>query len=237
MLCANCGAESSADNHFCGKCGFALSHEDGEAAAPRYRSRHVMLRREMAILAAALILIASTVFGVWYGMFYQRSPEMVVRRFVDADLQRQFARQNQYLVDRWDSRAALSAFQAIRQQTGSSPFQNCQITGCSQSGNTAYVNVVVSFTLPSVPGVNTPLNAAAPPGPTSVPFAFVLLSDHGDWKIDGSQTLVNASGALAAVGYTQIAPLMNGIPNVTLPTSGIRVPGVPPPTPPSSTTL
>jgi hypothetical protein len=224
MACAHCGAESPAGNHFCGKCGHALAEPDS-GPSPRYASRSVILRREIAILSAALFVLAGTVFGVWYALFYQRSPEMVVRRFVDADLNNQFSRQNQYLVDRWDSRVVLSVFQALRRQTGGSPFRDYRITGSSQSGNTAYVNVVLTFTPPSVPGVNTPLNAAAPPGPTSVPFSFILLSDHGEWKIDGSQTLANAAGALAAVGYTQIAPLLKGIPNITLPNTGVPLPG------------
>lgn len=235
MVCEHCGAESSAGNHFCGKCGYALADSDSGGSLPRHAPRAVILRREIAILSAALLILAGTVFGVWYAMFYQRSPEMVVRRFVDADLNNQLSRQNQYLVDRWDSRMVLSAFQALRRQTGSSPFRDCRITGATQSGNTAYVNVVLTFTLPSVPGVNTPLNASAPPGPTSVPFAFVLLSDHGEWKIDGSQTIANAAGALAAVGYTQIAPLLKGVPNITLPNTGVPVPAVPPPAPGDTT--
>lgn len=240
MLCSQCGAEGAAGNLFCGKCGGALDAERTvpvDPAGPSYRPRHEIVRREATILAAALLLIACVTFGVWYGLFYQRSPEMVVRRFIDADLQSQFARQNEYLIDRWDSRMVLSAFQAVRQHTGASPFKDYRITGTSQSGNTAYVNVELRFNLPSVPGVNTPLNAPAPPGPTFVPFSFVLTSEQGGWKIDGSQTLANASGALAAVGYTQIAPLLNGVPNITIPNLGLPG-GVPlpmsPPTPSSS---
>ena len=242
MLCAYCGAECPSGNLYCGKCGRSLDLGESDSA-PRYRPRQIVLRHEATILAAALLLIAATAFGIWYALFYMRSPEMVVRRFIDADLQNRFAAQNQYLVDRWDSRMVLSGFQAIRQHTGSSPFKDCQITGASQSGNTAYVNVVLKFTLPTVPGVNAPLVApplpptpAAPPGPTLVPFAFVLSTENGQWKIDGSQTLANATGAFAAVGYTQFAPLLNGVPNLTLPNlgvpGGIPVPAAPPASPP-----
>ncbi len=222
MICAGCGAENPSNNLFCGKCGDALSTPELE---PRYSPRSVTLRRELTILALGLLLMTGAAFGAWYGMFYQRSPAMVVRRFIDADLQDQFSRQPQYLVDRWDSRMVLSAFQVIRQKTGSSPFKSCRIMGYSESGSTAYVNVQLSFTLPAVPGVNTPLNAAAPAVATNVPIAFVLTSQNGEWKIDGSQTLANAAGALAAVGYTQLAPLMNGVPNIKLP--GFSLPGAP----------
>lgn len=240
MVCAHCGAEISADNQFCGKCGSTLCEPE---TATGYPSRPSTIRREVAILTTALLLIAATALGVWYGLFYQRSPEMVVQRFVDADLQNQFARQNQYLIDRWDSRMVLSAFQTVRRHTGGSPFQNCRITGSTQDGNTAYVNVDLKFATPSVPGVNTPLNAAAQAGPTTVSFSFVLSSEKGEWKIDGSQTLANATGAFAAAGYMQIAPLLNGVPNITLP--NFPIPGSPPnnaspltqPAPPSITPL
>jgi hypothetical protein len=220
MVCSHCGAESAADNQYCGKCGSTLGNAD---PTPRYPTRPSTIRREAAILGTALLLITATGLGIWYGLYYQRSPEMVVQRFVDADVQNQFARQNQYLIDRWDSKMVLSAFQTVRQHTGGSPFRDCRITGSTLSGNTAYVNVEVKIAIPSVPGVNTPLNAPAPPGPTTVPFAFVLSSEKGEWRIDGSQTLANATGAFAAAGYIQFAPLLNGMPNIKLPT--LSMPG------------
>jgi len=236
MVCAHCGSECPAEHLYCGKCGRSIDGGDTGGAATTYRPRSVALRREATIVALALVLIAASAFGAWYGLFYQRSPEMVVQRFVDADLQDKFALQNQYLVDRLDSRVVLSAFQAIRQHTGSSPFKDYRIVGTSASGNTAYVNVELRFSLPVVPGVNAPPALPAPavgtPGSTVVPFAFVLTVEKGEWKIDGSQTLANAAGALAAVGYTQLAPLINGVPTITIPNLG--PPGGAPPAPPRS---
>src|SRR5579871_2094998 len=120
MICANCGTENPADNLYCGRCSYRLS--ENAAAVRRYPSRASTLRREFAILGGGLTVLLLAAFWAWYALGYARSPIMIVRRFVDADVSGQYSRQPPLIVNRWDAQMVLSGFQAIRRQVGRSPF-------------------------------------------------------------------------------------------------------------------
>ena len=115
MTCSRCGAESGSSDAFCRECG-APQPASGDSV-PTYRSRASLLRRELAILSAGLVLLLGAAFGIWYGLFYQSSPAMVVRRFMDADRDARYADEQTYVLNRWDSQAVFSAFQAARKAT------------------------------------------------------------------------------------------------------------------------
>jgi len=234
MICANCGSENPADNLYCGQCSYRLTAT--AAGAPHYPSRASMLRREFAILGVGLAVLLAAAFGVWYGLYYAKSPVMVVRRFVDADLNGQFSQQQPLIVNRWDAQMSLSAFQAIRRQIGRSPFQGYQVAGWSINGQTAYVTVSIPFRMPTLPGLGiampggtatpAPVAPGAPPT-TTLPIGFALTFENGEWRIDASQTFANAIGTLAAVGYAQIAPNLSNLPNLNLP--NLNLPNLIPP--------
>src|SRR5205814_7842112 len=117
---ARCGTDLDAADRFCPRCGSAL--DPASSGTPTYLSRASLLRCEMAILFVGLVLLFCAVFGVWYALFYRGSPATVVRGFMDADRDARYADEQSYVLNRWDSQAVFSAFQAARTQVGRTPF-------------------------------------------------------------------------------------------------------------------
>jgi hypothetical protein len=232
MICPHCKVENPHGDSYCGKCGHGLTEE--VARLPRYTDRRLLVRRELAILLGGIFLIIVAACGAWYVVGYQRSPAMVVRKFIDADIAGQFAQQQQYVANSWDSRAALSLYQQIRQQAGASPFKNSVIKDVSvDRGQTAFINVEITVTPPKLPVM--PGGFAPPPAlttPTVFPFTFVMQRENGEWKIDSTQTLVSAAMAVAFTATQKLGPnfafpnmkLPPGFPNLAPAPNGIVIP-------------
>jgi len=208
MVCPQCRAENPADSAFCGACGRALAER---APSPHYLDRVALLRRELVILAFGVVLLLAAAFGAWYALFYQRSPAMIVRGFIEADRAGDFALEQQYVSNQWDSRVVLGILQAFRKQTGVSPFQSYRILDSSVSGQTAIVSVEITVTLPNragtgpltTPGVNPPAT-----GQNVLPITFTLLRENNEWRIDAAQTAMSVTGVLMALGYQQLGPYL-----------------------------
>lgn len=260
MNCGQCGAENPSDHRYCGQCSHLL---DDDAPVPRYRDRTSLLRREFVLIGAGMTVLLAAAFFAWYLFYFQNSPEMVVRHFMDADRKNQFAGQQQYVSNRWDAQMMLTAFQTIRKQAGTSPFASYRIVDASSSGKTAYVHVNLLFdpiVMPAAPLLAPFRNPAAPPRPVpppatpngkvTVPVVFTLNYEDNTWKIDSSQTLATVLANLAALGYKQFGPnLLNGgippglqnlpgltLPNLTAPNftlPNITIPTVPQTAPPT----
>jgi hypothetical protein len=193
MLCPECRTENPDDRAACAECGSALTASPSPTHQP---SNAVLVRREIGVIVVGLTAIALSLFGAWYVLVRYRSPETIVRRFIDADIQGRFAEQNRYVVEGWSSTLTLSVFQEIRKQLGRSPFENSRIAGSSVHGSTADVEVEVPA--PSLGG--RPAQPATPVGNT-VDITFSLERRGDEWRIQPEQTAASAAAAYAALGW------------------------------------
>lgn len=212
MVCPECQSESPASSAYCGRCGRALGEE--ATAIPRYPDRAALLRREIVIMAVGILLLFGAAFGVWYALVYQRSPMVVVQRFIEADRAGDFALEQQFVSQQWDSQLVLGMLQAFRKQTGKSPFQNYRILGASVSGQSASVSVEITAHVPNLTGsgpASLPGPNPSPSGPTVLPITFTLRVEDGQWKIDAAQTALSVAGALVAMGYQQFGTSLPGL--------------------------
>jgi hypothetical protein len=245
MVCPQCRADNSGANSYCGSCGATLAHSaqglplsgggrqpistpERLNDSPRYERRESILRREITILAAGLAFVAASPFGAWYLFFYQRSPAMIVQKFVEADRAGNLTAERQYVSSTWDSRMILSGLQTFRQQAGSSPFDKYRIADVSVNGDSATVDVEVTITAPAAMRPIVPPAAGAPAARNNtVTVGFALIREKGEWKIDPAQTLAGLSGVLLAQSFQQLAPTL-GLPQQPQPNG----PVIPPPTAP-----
>lgn len=221
MTCPTCQAQNPPENAYCGQCGAALAAHD--SSVPIYRSRSHSVRRETIIILIGVLAIFTALAGTYYLYFVPRSPQFIVRQFIEADLAGKMADQSKYVSTRWDSRLFLSTFQTIRQASGSSPFKNYSIPDSSERNDTA--TVAVRIPIPA-PLVAKPGPAKLPPGAfnNSVDVLFHLVRENNEWRIDPTQTAASLAGILIALGINQ-APG-----NVLIPFPGtgpIPFPGTP----------
>lgn len=222
MLCPSCASENPASNGYCGKCGTVLN--DAAVVVPHYGERKGLVRREIAVVAGGVcaLLVAGGV--AWYLLVATRSPTHVVRSFIEADRAGQFTREQEYVANTWDNQMALSLFQSLRKQSGSSPFQNYHILPGGSDKDPAHVNVEITVPPPSVP-LLAPLTAPpaanqnVPVNNVKMTVTFVLTRQNDEWKIDSSQTLASVAAALAAQGMQQFQmnPPNFNLPNFNLP--------------------
>lgn len=225
MECPSCNAANPVWNRFCGACGGPLPEDEG---IPEYPTRHTSVRREIAVVSAGFLLICFAVGLAWYLFFQRGSPASIVRAFIEADRNSDYATEQQYVLSRWDSRIVLSALQTFRQQTGFSPFKQYRVLNTSFNGDTAVVNVEVTFR-PA---------ASASPGVIPVPAStqtvpFVLVRQNRDWWIDATQTAAGLAGIWIANGIQQVLPNglapPGGVPPIG-PNGPMAVPSPPPAT-------
>ncbi len=229
MLCPTCRSENPAANGYCGSCGTVLN--DASAVVPKYNDRKGLVKREIALVlgVCSALVIAGSV--VWYLLYATRTPAHVVRSFIEADRAGLLPREQQYVAGEWDSQAALSFFQTLRRQSGSSPFQNYHILPGGTDKEPAYVNVELTVPPPSIPLLNPatppPANQTVPVNNVKVVVTFVLKRQNDEWKIDGSQTLMSVASTLAAQGLQQFQANPLTLPNLKLP-PGFPNLGLPP---------
>lgn len=217
-LCPSCEAENASTNAYCGQCGTIL--DDARAVVPRYADSKRLVRREVVILFAGVFAVLTALWTAWFFLVSTRSPAHVVRSFIEADRAGQYAQEQELISDAWDARMALSLFQGIRQQAGSSPFQNYRILDTSGSqGDTAFVTV--ELTLPATAGIQPPPLVQPPAkgaaGKQKLLVTFVLTRRGDTWKIDSSQTLSGVLSALAAQGLQQFQWNVPNLPGMTVP--------------------
>src|SRR2546428_13972472 len=112
MQCEICQAVNPSGNAFCGKCGAALSSP--AVPIPVYPSRASNVVREMTLIAAGVLAILAAVYGAWYFTYAQRSPDSVVRRFIEADRSGDMAAERENVSSRLGFHVILSAPPAIR---------------------------------------------------------------------------------------------------------------------------
>jgi len=202
---------------------------------PQYGTRDSLFKRELAIIAAGILLVLGAVYLTWMLVFRQNEPDVVVRKFVEADRAGRYAEQNALVANAWDASMILSTVQTFRQQSGISPFERYRIADSSVSGNNAQVNVEV--TLNPAPVSAFPA-AVQLPQTLLVPFHLVRQGDG--WKIDPTRTLAGLTGVLMAIGFQQLIPNLQNLlppglsPSLTPPPAA-TVPPTPNPPPPSST--
>ena len=226
MQCESCQAVNPSGNAFCGKCGAALS--DSSGAVPVYPTRASNVGREMTLIAAGILAILVAVYGAWYFMYAQRSPDSVVRRFIEADRSGDMAAERKYVSSRFDSHVILSALQAVRTQIGVSPFNQYRILRSSITGETAFVYVELTFprTTPFIPNITTPAAPNPAVGPIVQQLPIYLIREDGEWKIDSTQTVAGITAIFVALGVQQMAP------NFTPPAGFPGFPGAATPTAP-----
>jgi hypothetical protein len=223
MLCPSCAAENPSGNAYCGKCGTTLN--EAAAFVPRYSDHKRLVRRELAVLFFGVCALLGVSWLVWYLLVSTRSPANVVRAFIESDRSGQLTRQQEMVSNTWDSRAALTLFQAIRQQSGSSPFQDYRIIRTNEGrSNQAFVDVEVTVPPPSIalvtPAPATSGGNSVVPNKIKITVTFVLGRQGDEWKIDSAQTLASVISALAANGFQQFranSPNFPNIPNLPLP--------------------
>jgi hypothetical protein len=162
---------------------------------------------------SGIAFILAAVAGAYFLFLVPRSPAYAVQKFMEADQAGNFTEQNRYVSTRWDSHLLLSAFQAIRQQSGASPFQKSRIVNTYQRNDIAVVSV--ELTLPNPPPV--PANPApAIPANNKVVVSFQLVREGNDWLIDPAQTMAGLAGVLVGMGINQspigtLFPLPGGL--------------------------
>src|SRR5437867_11285585 len=93
-----------------------------ETQWPVYERRESILRREIIVLFAGIALVLAASAAAWYFLYAVRSPIVVVKRFIEADIVGNYSAQQQCVSSRWDSRFILSALQTFRKGAGASPF-------------------------------------------------------------------------------------------------------------------
>jgi hypothetical protein len=246
MVCPSCATENAVANAYCASCGTSLGDASSAAAVPRYGSQQGLVKREIAIVIGGLTAVLFAAWLAWYLLVTTRSPTSVVRAFIESDRAGQYSRQQELIASSWDSRMALNFFQALRQQSGSSPFQNYRIVRTSESrSSNAFVDVELTLGQPAIPFLTPPKGAASgQPATHKIMVTFVLSRQGDDWKIDSSQTLATVVSAIMAQGFQNIQanppsfqnlPIPPGWPNFGIPplTPGLPAPGASPP--PAST--
>jgi hypothetical protein len=235
--CPSCAAENPTSNTYCGRCGDQLS--GGEPSVPHYASSRSLVKREIVIVAAGITAVLAAAWCAWYLMVAARSPSAVVSEFMELDRKGRYAQQENLVASSWDNRMALSLFQQMRQQSGSSPFQNSRIVRASETrSQNAFVDVELSLTPPSLPFLGS-LQKQSPGQPSTMKMnvTFVLVREGDGWKIESSQTLASVIAALMARGFQQFS-MPPGTPNIMLPpgwpTLGFPPPSTSPSIPPST---
>src|SRR5689334_16109373 len=104
MTCGNCQHENAGGYTFCGHCGAALT----DISVPSYPDRSRAVRREIGIVLAGIALVLAAAVGSFV-LFYQiGSPDVVVRKFIEADLRADYAAESLYVSSGLDSRVILS---------------------------------------------------------------------------------------------------------------------------------
>jgi len=192
---------------------------------------------------AGIVLILAAALGSYLVFYQSRSPETVVRKFIEADQKGDFASESLYVSSGLDSRMILSLMQTVRTQSGTSPFQNYKILRSSIQNDRATVHVQITFNPPPATPIAAP--RTPPAGVTTYDVMFFLTRQSGDWRIEPTETVAGLTGVLLAAGLQQspLNLLFNGnlgagtfplpLPNGTTP----GFPGIPaPPTsvPPSN---
>ncbi len=242
MICGSCLTENPGDNTFCGQCGAQLS----DVPVPRYPDGTRIVRREIGIVVAGVMLVVAAAFGSFMVFYQTRSPETIVRKFIEADQKGDYSSESLYVTSGLDSRLILSLMQAVRSQAGTSPFQKYKIIGSNVRNDRATVHVKITVnTPPPAPAVVAPIAPA--PAATTYDVLFFLTRESGDWRIDPTETAAGLSGVLLAAGLQQspLNLLLNGnpgagmfpfpIPNGPVPMPNGPLPGLP--TPPPSAPL
>lgn len=209
MDCPVCGEAAPARNTFCGRCGAALS---GGADTPPASTSRPSWRREAALAAGFVALLAAAASVTWYLLACRQSPEAVVRAFVEADRQGRFADQRELVRDTADARMVLALFQEYRRQAGRSPFERSRIVGRSRGRETALIDVEVA--------------APARPGPSGAPavITFTVVREGSRWAIDPTPTLASAAGGLIAAGMRSLGPAGLAFPFPGAPAPGLAAP-------------
>jgi hypothetical protein len=233
MNCGLCLAENQGNNAFCGQCGAPLADD----SVPRYPDQKKAARREIGIVIVGVVFVLAAAMGSYLAFYQTRSPETIVRKFIEADQKGDFAGESLYVSSGLDSRLIMSLVQGVRAQTGTSPFQQYKIIGSSVNNDRASVHVQITVNPPPAP---PSVAAPVPPVPTKYDIYFFLIRENSDWKIDPAETAAGLTGVLLAAGLQQspLNLLFNGNPgagtfpfpwpNGTMP----NVPGLPT-TPPS----
>ncbi len=201
---------------------------------PQYTARDSLVRRELAIIAAGILLVLGAVYLTWLLVFRQNEPDVVVRKFVEADRAGRYAEQNALVANAWDATMILNTVQTFRKQTGLSPFERYRIADSSVSGNSAQVNVEVTLNPAPMPAFPT-----APQLPQTLVVQFHLVRQGDGWKIDPTRTLAGLTGVLMAIGFQQLIPNLQNLlpPNLNPTPTQPPVATIPPaqnPPPPSS---
>jgi len=180
-----------------------------DGPVPRHTSTATLVRREVVVLLAGLCAIMVAVFGVWYVLAKLRSPEAVVRRFIDADIHGRYAEQRQCIEQGMSSSAVLTLFQQVRKQLGHSLFDKYRITDITRTGDSATVDVEIP-----APSFGIPSAAGTPPAQT-ITIAMAVVRHGDDWRIQPEQTLANALPFLLAQGWQSLGlKLPPGLPSI-----------------------